>query len=220
MNLLKLYVEHEPNPANPPITLNDAKGLMTNIINVQLLVEDKSYHIPTHQPLMSLRKFMRTHEVDCAGESFKQGLLLSEEELDYIQLMHHLWFVKILGVTQAQVQMCLEMNREKMRDFRRKCRSRSTQDTRYSQDEPIPRPAPTPHNTQPWPINTPTQANNPSSTARICAFGSLVIPENNQPMEVDYPTGNMNESRPSQDARESTPYHRIAHRPQPAQQAS
>ena len=88
--LLKLHAKHEPNPANPPITLNDAKDLMTNIMNVQRLIEDKSYHIPTHQPLMPLRKFMQFRGVDYAGESFKQVLLLSQEELDYIQLMHHL----------------------------------------------------------------------------------------------------------------------------------
>ena len=35
MTLLMLYAEHEPSSVNLPITLNDAKDLMINIMNFQ-----------------------------------------------------------------------------------------------------------------------------------------------------------------------------------------
>ena len=97
MNLLKTYAEHEPNPNNQPINLDYVRDLMIDMMSVDLLVEDKSYHIPAHKSLMNIRRLMWSHWVDFAGESFKQGLSLSQEELDSIQLMHHLWFVKTLG---------------------------------------------------------------------------------------------------------------------------
>ena len=57
MILLKLYAEREANQTYPPITLDDAKDLTTNIMSVHRLVEEKTYHIRTNQPLMHLRKF-------------------------------------------------------------------------------------------------------------------------------------------------------------------
>ena len=53
---------------------------------------------------MLLRRLMRSHGVDYAGDSFKQRQSLSQEELNSIELIHYLWFVKILGATQAQVK--------------------------------------------------------------------------------------------------------------------
>ena len=54
---------------------------------------------------------MHAQGIDDASESFKDELSLLKEEIDYIQLMHHLWFVKILEANQTQMRMSLDIYR-------------------------------------------------------------------------------------------------------------
>ena len=61
---------------------------------------------------------MRSHQADYVGESFQQGISLTQDEIESAQLMQNLWFIKLLGATQAQVQICLDTYREVMQDSR------------------------------------------------------------------------------------------------------
>ena len=65
MNLLKRFAEHESNPSIQQTTLNYAKDLMSNMMNVNRLVQDRSYHTPIQQILAYLHIFMRSHQVYC-----------------------------------------------------------------------------------------------------------------------------------------------------------
>ena len=60
MKLLETYAKHEPNPVNPPITINDIKDYMNSPMNMRRLIEDQSYHAPGRKPFMHLRRLKRS----------------------------------------------------------------------------------------------------------------------------------------------------------------
>ena len=44
IELLETNAKHEPDPDNAPITINDAKDHMINLLNIRRFIRDKSYH--------------------------------------------------------------------------------------------------------------------------------------------------------------------------------
>ena len=71
MELLETYAKHEPNPDYLPMTVNAVKDHMNNLLNIRILIEDKSYQIPPRKPFMYLRRFMRSQKVDYVDDLFQ-----------------------------------------------------------------------------------------------------------------------------------------------------
>ena len=84
MNALKKCSDHEPNPNSSSTILDNVRDLMNIITDINSLVEDNSYHIPTQKPVEYLRRFMLSHGIYYAGESFKQRMPLLQGEIESI----------------------------------------------------------------------------------------------------------------------------------------
>ena len=108
------------NKVSPPISVNDVKDHMNNLLSIRWLIEDESYHVPLRKPFMHLRRLICSRKADYVVDSFQQWILLTRDEIGYSQFMRNLWLIKLLGITQSQVQNCLDTYREEMQDFQRK----------------------------------------------------------------------------------------------------
>ena len=114
------YSKPFPNPKassiNPPITINDAKDLTFDILNMNSLVLDIKYHVEIYKTIMNLCRCMLSHKVDYVRETFEEGLQMKNEEENSNTHLHHLWFIKMLREHELHVPKCLKMSRQLKKD--------------------------------------------------------------------------------------------------------
>ena len=115
--ILETYSKAKPRPIDRPISIDDAKDLTIDLLDVDTLVADTKYHKNTHKTIMLLRRFMHSHKVDYAQDTFKEGLNLTAEEKNNNKLLHQIWLIRILGGNRLHVQQALTIYRQRKRDL-------------------------------------------------------------------------------------------------------
>ena len=88
--LLKVFAEYEPNKANISVTASDVHKPLLDLLNIDSLIEERTFHARSNMPITYYRRFMQLHEVYYTADSFKKGVQLSPEELNVTALMHNI----------------------------------------------------------------------------------------------------------------------------------
>ena len=66
---------------------DDFNNHMKNMLNVGRLIEENSHLAQPRQLFMQQLRFMHSRQADIVGESFRQGISLTQYEIESYQLM-------------------------------------------------------------------------------------------------------------------------------------
>ena len=86
--LLRVFAEQNTDAANTPNTTHDDPEELIRLLNVDRLVEDKSFHGRPIKQTMYLCKLMQIHGVDYKGTLFQELMQFLAEYLNARQLVH------------------------------------------------------------------------------------------------------------------------------------
>ena len=93
--VLNTFAGYEPNYENPTFSIDDAKDVTANLINLVSIIEDPEYYKNVNKPIIWLRIFMKAHGVDYVGDSYKEGLQFTSNEATDDSFRQHLWFLEL-----------------------------------------------------------------------------------------------------------------------------
>ena len=115
--VLITFTGYEPNHENSPFSIDDAKDVTPNLINLASIIENPEFYKNVKTPIIWLRRFMKAHGVDYVGDSYKEDLQFKNDEASYDSFQHHLWFLKLQGATQQQIKHSVKLYREYLADL-------------------------------------------------------------------------------------------------------
>ena len=96
--------------------INDAKDVTASLISVTGAIQDPKYHVNHNKPVIWLRRFMKAHNVDYVKDSYLEGIHFTQDETTDVSLKHRLWFFKLQGATQQQIQQSLALHRKVVKE--------------------------------------------------------------------------------------------------------
>ena len=64
----------------PPLSINDAKDVIANLINISTAAQNPKYHENHNQPVIWLRRFMKAHNVNYVKELYQEELQFTQDE--------------------------------------------------------------------------------------------------------------------------------------------
>ena len=121
---LNTFAGYEKNHESPPFSINNAKDVTVNLIDVSTAVKNPKYHDGPSKAEIWLRKFMKAHNVDYVKDSYLEGIEFTQDKATDVSLKQQLWFLKLQGATQSLIQQSLTLYakvlKERSSNFERK----------------------------------------------------------------------------------------------------
>ena len=114
--VLNTFSRYEPNHESSPFSIKDAKDVTEDLISVTAAIQDPKYHVNPNKPVIWLRRFMKAHNVDYVKDSYLEGIHFTQDETTDVSLKHLLWFLKLQGATQQQIQKSLAQHRKVLKE--------------------------------------------------------------------------------------------------------
>ena len=68
------FTGYESNHESPPFSINDAKNVTSNLINVSTAVQNPKYHDNPNKSVIWLRRFMKAQNADSFKDSSIEGI--------------------------------------------------------------------------------------------------------------------------------------------------
>ena len=115
-SVLSSLVVYKPNHKSPPFSINYLNYVTVSLISVVAAIQDLRYHVNPNNPVMCLRIFMKTHNVDYVKDSYLEGIHSTQDEIADVSLKHRLWFHKLEGARQNQIQQSLVLHCKVLKD--------------------------------------------------------------------------------------------------------
>ena len=110
--VLNKVAGHETYHESPRFSINDANDVTANFINATAVIQDFDYHENPSKLGTCFGRFMKAHKVDFVKYSYLEGLRFTLDETLDVSLKHHLWFLKLQGTAQQQIQHSLVLHRK------------------------------------------------------------------------------------------------------------
>ena len=85
--VLNTLAGYESNHESSPFSTNDVKDVTNNFINVFTAMQNLKYHDCPYKPVIWLRMFMKTHNVDYVNDSYP-GVHFSQDNATDTSLKH------------------------------------------------------------------------------------------------------------------------------------
>ena len=98
--VLNTFAGYVPNHESPPFSINDAKDVTANLISITGAIQDLKYRVNPNKPVIWLRRFMNSHNIDYVKSSYLEGIHFTQDKTTDVSLNHRLWFLKLQGATQ------------------------------------------------------------------------------------------------------------------------
>ena len=84
--VLNKFARYEQNHESPPCYINEAEDVTSSLINVYPAVQNPKYHNNANKPVIWLRRFMKTLEVDYVKDSYQDRLQFTRDESTDVSL--------------------------------------------------------------------------------------------------------------------------------------
>ena len=110
--VLNTSARYEPNDESPSFSINNAKDVKANLISVTAAIHDPKYHVNPNKAVIWLRRFMKALNVDYVKDSYLEGIQFPKDETTDVSLKYRLWFLKLQGPAQQQIQQSLTLHRK------------------------------------------------------------------------------------------------------------
>ena len=113
---LSTFARYESSHESPRFSINDSRDVTVSLISVSAAIQDSKYRVNLNKPVMWLRRYMKTHNVDYVKDWYLEGTYFTQDETTDVSLKQCLWFLKLQGETQKRIQKSSALYRKVLRE--------------------------------------------------------------------------------------------------------